>query len=44
VTRRQLLAGILAVAALAALGYLAYTFWLAPPSDGPTLLYFRSDL
>lgn len=42
-TRRQLLVALLVVAALAAFGYLVYTLWLAPPSDGPTLLYFRSD-
>lgn len=42
-TRRQLLVASLVVAALAALAYLVYALWLAPPSHGPTLLYFRSD-
>ena len=42
--RKQLIAAILAIAALVASAYLIYSLWLAPPSDGPTLLYFRSDL
>ena len=38
-----LIAG-LALAAVAAVAYLAYALWLAPSGDRPTLMYFRADL
>lgn len=34
---------VLGLIALAALAYLTYSLCFAAPSDGPTLIYFRSD-
>ena len=41
-SRKLILIALLALVVLAG-GYLAYTRWFAAPSEGPAVLYFRSD-
>ena len=40
--RRTLIIAVLTLGALAAVAYLAYTFWSATAGDRPTLMYFRA--
>jgi len=42
--KRVLLIAALLLVALAVVAYLAYTFWLAPAGDRPTLMCFHADL
>ena len=42
--RRVLTIAGLVLALVAAIGNLAYTFWVDPAGDRPTLMYFRADL
>ncbi len=40
--RRSLIVAALLLVAMVAAAYLAYTFWVAPADDRPTLMYFRA--
>jgi len=42
--RRSFIIAALLLVALAVVAYLAYTFWLAPAGDRPTLMCFHVDL
>jgi|GEM_PF-4092796 len=42
--RRSFIIAALLLVALAVVAYLAYTFWLAPAGDRPTLMCFHADL
>lgn len=42
--RRSFIMAALLLVALAVVAYLAYTFWLAPDGDRPTLMCFHADL
>jgi len=42
--RRSFIIAALLLVALAVVAYLAYTFWLAPAGDRPTLMCLHADL